>query len=268
MNQIPIRPTYPSRHPALKVLVTDDGSRTLVDPDTQIAFHSGCGAIAETRHVYLNNSMVATRLGLQKPTQVLEFGLGTGMAMFMTLDFAMSHNAPLTYVAIDRDWLSADVLPALILDQSLAKKDLVQQYSRWRSSISDWTTGQRHVWHVDDKCRIDIVIDDFAIAVSSLVSSNERFEAIYFDPFDPAESPEAWTPAITDAANELLTDDGYLTTYCVNRNVRDTFALSGFDVYRVPGPHGGKRQVMVASKTKLGSVGNANLKSKAWPPVD
>ena len=51
--------------------VTDDNSRTLIDPVTGVAFHSASGALAETRHVYLNNSGVKERLSQGDPTAVL-----------------------------------------------------------------------------------------------------------------------------------------------------------------------------------------------------
>ena len=65
------------------VQITDDDSRTLIDPVGEVAFHSGSGALAETRHVYLKNSGVSARLACGKNTSVLEIGLGTGLGMLL-----------------------------------------------------------------------------------------------------------------------------------------------------------------------------------------
>ncbi len=49
--------------------------------------------------------------------------------------------------------------------------------------------------------------------------------------------------------HRALRTGGKLDSYCVNRRVRDDLALAGFEVDRVPGPPGGKREVLVATKT-------------------
>ena len=46
------------------VQITDDNSRTLMHPETGVAFHSASGALAETRHVYLHNSGVQKKWNL------------------------------------------------------------------------------------------------------------------------------------------------------------------------------------------------------------
>ena len=58
------------------IQITDDGSRTLLNPASGIAFHSASGALAETLHVYLENSGVGEKLRQGIEVQVIEVGLG------------------------------------------------------------------------------------------------------------------------------------------------------------------------------------------------
>ena len=98
---IPDRKRLPIQFPDLEIQITDDGSRTLVRLSDGVAYHSGCGAWNETRHVYLGNSGVPEKFLRKEPCCVLEIGLGTGMAMLATLDEAISAECKLEYVAIE-----------------------------------------------------------------------------------------------------------------------------------------------------------------------
>jgi tRNA U34 5-methylaminomethyl-2-thiouridine-forming methyltransferase MnmC len=44
-----------------------------------------------------------------------------------------------------------------------------------------------------------------------------------------------------------LNADGRLVTYCVSRMVRERFREAGFDVHKLRGPCGGKREVLMAT---------------------
>ncbi len=82
-------------------MTTDDGSQTLIDNACGDSMHSGCGALAETQHVYLINSGVAAALEQRRSQSVLEIGLGTGLALLATAQLAERCRAPVQYVAIE-----------------------------------------------------------------------------------------------------------------------------------------------------------------------
>lgn len=274
----PIRETWNSPDPRWRVQLTDDGSRTLVNVETGIAFHSGCGAVSETCCVYLEHSGVADRIAQDKPSRVLEIGFGTGLGMLMTLDLVASVEAnqpshsKLEYIAIERDWLTAETTDSLQFEQNLNNAELVQNYLRWRRSVrqeeSTTTNDQAdqttlaYAWQPTANFNFEMLNVDFSKATTALLDRGctASFDAIYFDPFDPASNPDCWTIQVASVMRRLLTDGGRLVSYCVNRKVRDTFASAGFDVYRVAGPKGGKREVMIAMKTTDQNPGNPNLK--------
>ncbi len=94
---IPERATRPSSDPRWSIMTTDDGSQTLIDNACGDSMHSGCGALAETEHVYLINSGVAAALEQQRPQSVLEIGLGTGLALLATAQLAETCGAAVQY---------------------------------------------------------------------------------------------------------------------------------------------------------------------------
>ena len=121
----------------LVIQVTDDGSRTLMDHNQGVAFHSAAGARTETQHVYLDNSGVSDRIRQGLETRVLEIGLGTALGMLMTVDLAITAECGLQYQAWESDLLDADILESLNLGQSLQQAWLVDSFISWRRGEND-----------------------------------------------------------------------------------------------------------------------------------
>ncbi len=243
------RTTLSIGHPTLVVQITDDESRTLVDPQTHVAYHSGSGAMAETRHVYLINSGVDQRLSDGTATSVLEIGLGTGMALLATLDAAIAVDTPLSYTALENQWLDAGILRQLNLDRLVMQKAIVAQFLAWRGSLETPVPSGSYAWQAGPQQSVTVHHEDASVWAAE---ASDVYDAIYFDPFAPEANPELWQPSLVARMHAMLADGGRLVTYCVNRRVRDVFASVGFDVKRVRGPLGGKREVMIATKTEIG----------------
>ncbi len=234
----------PAADPSLLVEITDDGSRTLVRGDSLDTYHSSSGALAETRHVYLHNSGVTRRLAARQSTRVLEVGLGTGMAMLLTLDQALANRTPLHYEAIEIGWPSAEVLRELQPQHWGERPQLVADFLAWRETLADNVPLGDYRWHPADEIQVVVHIAD---ARSWEARSDEPFDAIYFDPFAPQRQPELWSAAVFTRLGQLLSPAGRLVTYCVSRDVREAMQHAGLQLTRVPGPPGGKREVLIAS---------------------
>ena len=281
---IPTRPTRPSPVDGYSIRTTDDGSDTVVidrveldvidrvEPDVidrvkldgvgEVAFHSGCGAVAESRHVYLQNSGVLSSIEDGVAVRLLEVGVGVGLNFLLTADAVRcrtedelnigDHDAPprLSYVGLDSNWLNASVINDLNHGQFLRNEDLrvamIEVYIGFDSSSTqthrsfDSACGNVSATFYDqsffDWCDVHAAVVD-------------PFDAIYFDPFDPATNPELWTTATFERLRDLTRPGGCLTTYCVKVSVRRAMQSAGWDVRRVPGPPGGKREVCVATRT-------------------
>ena len=241
----PSRKTIPLKDSELAVQVTDDQSRTLIFPGTNVSYHSGSGARSETQHVYLENSGVADRLRSGQPTSVLEIGLGTGMGMLLTLDLAQANDSALNYTAVENCWLAADLLSELQLERLVSQPALVERYLQWREEIGDPSLGREYRWHPTERQTISVAHQD---ALDWVQNDGGLYDAIFFDPFAPDTNPKVWQASFLTKLRRLLRNDGRLVTYSVGRAVRDAFHIAGFDVARVPGPPGGKREVMIATK--------------------
>ena len=246
---IPHRETTPTSVEGIWMQVTDDGSRTLVHQSSGDGSQSGCGAIAETRHVYLQNSGVADRLHNGIATSVLEIGLGTGMGLLVTVDAAAIAKTSLRYESWECNWLPADVLRELKLGDCLHDRKLAERFINFREAMPDPAINGCYRWECLPSISTTL---DISVQVGDVrqhrFDEKVKFDAIYFDPFDPNVNPDLWEPFFLERIQRLLTDDGRLVTYCCSRKVRDAMAAAGFKVHRVPGPTGGKREVLVATR--------------------
>lgn len=249
---IPDRLTVASPDRRWQIRITDDASPTLVQAATDDAMHSGCGALAETQHVYLAGSGVAQRLAAGQATRVLEVGFGSGMAWLLSADAALAHGTPLAYVGLENQLPPEPVIRQLDFGRFLRRPDLLDRYCRWLAAFPQTTevasaAPQTHTFQFETVC-LQLELGD---AVQWCLhgqrdESAPRFDAIYFDPYSPATSPRLWQQDIFAALRKLLASDGKLASYCVSRPVRDALAAAGYVVNKVPGPAGGKREVLLA----------------------
>ena len=244
----------PPKRPLLKIpgshrsiQVTDDNSRTLIDPVTGVAFHSASGALAETRHVYLNNSGVAASLASGNAVSVLEIGLGTGMGMLLSVDDATQGEAELEYHALELDWLPAPVLRQLDLQSGLKTPGLCESYLAWRETFGSTPARGSYQWQYNRGISVFIHHHD---ARQFRFAESVAFDAIFFDPFAPSVNHDLWTPDFLGRMHELLRSGGHLVTYCVNRRVKDALQSCDFEIKCLRGPVGGKREVMRATRSR------------------
>lgn len=94
-------------------------------------------------------------------------------------------------------------------------------------------------------------VSDYSKAVadhSRTIIAKSRFDVIYFDAFAPEKQPEMWSQELFDRLYVLLDTGGILTTYCAKGIVRRMLQSAGFIVERLPGPPGGKREILRARK--------------------
>lgn len=241
----PFRPIAEIDGCELVIQTTDDASPTLLDPQTRVAYHSASGAVSETRHVYLDNSGIASRLAGGIKSDVLEVGLGTGLGMLLTLDLAIRHGTTVHYTALENRMLTADILARLELGRPLGRPELARVFIDWRRSLGDTPPPGTYRCELTSAGQLTVEHGD---ARRWRGATPECFDAIYFDPFAPSVSPELWSREMLRVMHRVLRGSGRIVTYCVSRQVRDEFAAAGFLVQRVPGPRGGKREVLVATK--------------------
>ena len=228
----------------MRMVNTADGSRTLYSDSYEQTMHSHRGALTESRHVFLEGAGVAARLGRGDPTRVLEIGFGTGLNFFVTADLALTTHAPLDYVALERDLLSSQVVRELEYERGLEHKHLLQKFFRARDDLPEPPPAGRYAFHLAERVGLELRLGN----ATDVRLEPGQYDAVYLDAFSPDANPELWTEDFLERLYHALIPGGTLSSYCVKGAVRRRLQALGFTVQKRPGPPGGKREMLVATR--------------------
>jgi tRNA U34 5-methylaminomethyl-2-thiouridine-forming methyltransferase MnmC len=228
----------------MRPIQTADGSKTLHSERYAQTFHSDKGAVTESKHVFLESSEVAPKLRAGESVSVLEVGFGTGLNFFLTADAAIRHKAKLIYTALEQILLPSELIRQLGYQKHL-HSTVLESYLTFREALPHEVSEGRYGF--EQEClRLELLIGE---ATTQTFAANV-FDAIYQDAFSPDANPELWSEDFFRKLFDVLKPKGKLTTYSVKGDVRRTLQRVGFIVEKRPGPLGGKREMLVANKSR------------------
>lgn len=217
----------------LSIEKTSDGSPTLYRKDIDEHYHSIKGAVAESSHVYVD-------LGWRKALEhsehitVFEVGFGTGLNAALTAMAAEESRCATLYTTIELYPLSEEMVE--LFSDSLPEelRDIITKIhaAEWNKpvEISSYFT----IWKI---------LGDF-----TSIELPVRPDVVYFDAFAPDKQPQMWEESIFRRLYDVMTEEAYLTTYCAKGSIRRMLNDIGFITERMPGPPGGKREVLRAKR--------------------
>lgn len=217
----------------IQIEQTADGSQTLFVPELNEHYHSIKGALTESEHIFI-------RMGLKHSSveapHVLEIGFGTGLNAFLTLLTADTDQRNIHYTTLER----YPVTPALI--EQLTYPELICPERK-----DDFQALHQAAWNTDVQLTPYFTLHKVETDFTSYTFP-ATYDVIYFDAFAPEKQPEMWTQSLFDTLCQQLNPQGILTTYCAKGAVRRMLQAAGFTVERLPGPPGGKREILRATK--------------------
>ena len=197
-------------------------------PELNEHYHSVKGARTESLHIFIDMGLKA--VSTTHP-QVLEIGFGTGLNALLTLEAAEADKRPVHYTGIELyplAWEEVDVLK--YSDNPLFK------------------TLHSVPWEEDVAITPYFTLKKIREDARKAVNTKRSFDVIYFDAFAPEKQPEMWDEALFRNLYTSMNAGGVLTTYCAKGIIRRMLQSVGFKVERLPGPPGGKREILRASK--------------------
>ena len=214
---------------------TDDGSQTIAVPGLQVSYHSKHGAIQESMHVFINAGLKPL-LNTKETIQIFEMGFGTGLNALLTLQQAIQKHQKIDYTAVELFPLEKSIYEQLdytsqLNNTALQSYFMLMHHCKWGEYIDI------HPFLTLYKSKISLV--NF--------STNQLFDIIYFDAFDPAAQSELWTQNIFEKLFSILLPGGILVTYSSKGSVRRAMQAADFLVEKLTGPVG-KREIVRANK--------------------
>lgn len=218
-----------------EIQLTADGSKTLFVEELDEHYHSTKGALTESQHIFIN-------MGLKecdKPQiSVLEIGFGTGLNAMLTLLYANERQQQISYTGLEKFPLE----PSVIDELEYGSHYFAQQQALFRQlHTAAWDADVAITpYFTLHKCCVDF----------TTYRHSRHYDVIYFDAFAPEKQPEMWSESLFTRLYHSLNPGGILTTYCAKGVVRRMMQSIGFVVERIPGPPGGKREILRARKPK------------------
>jgi len=215
-----------------KLVITNDGSHSIFNPEVNETYHSKHGAIVEAEYVFIKNGLLVEK---KKQFNILEVGFGTGLNALLTAQKAQQKEITINYHGIELYPVAKESYSQLNFTELIGeeKSKLLQLHE------CEWE--KEHV--INNFFRLtknEIALENY--------TSKTKFDIIYFDAFSPEKQPELWTAEVFQNMYNLLNEDGFLVTYCAKGVVKRTMKAVDFEIIVLDGPPG-KRQMTRANKT-------------------
>lgn len=214
------------------VLITDDGSQTLVSEEFGELYHSRRGAVTESKHVFLQEGFeVAVQ---EKPSlSIGEIGLGSGLNALLTAYKARETGIRVQYHAIEAFPPPTEVV------ENLFQADWNPE-TRWLSQIHGSVEGETMSLHPHFQFT-------WIKGLWPGINPFHQLDLLYYDAFAPSCQPEMWDHLALLAAWTALKPGGFLVTYCAKGSFKRELKAIGFEVQNPPGAPG-KREMTRAVK--------------------
>jgi tRNA U34 5-methylaminomethyl-2-thiouridine-forming methyltransferase MnmC len=215
------------------IVVSGDGSHTLISPHFNTSYHSLNGSVTESQIVFIQSGLDYLKSKSFDDIKVFEMGFGTGLNALLSLIWARTNHIKIEYHSIEAYPISSALAMQLNYGQIYnADADYIHLHQ------ADWN----HSCHIDPNFTIHkyrCMMEEF--------ESLAKFDVIYYDAFSPTDQPNLWDEGMMCKMYQLLLDDGILVTYCAKGSFKRALKSAGFNVENLPGPPG-KREITRAVK--------------------
>lgn len=216
----------------IKIIITGDGSHSLLNEALDETYHSRHGAVQESLYVFIEKGFNDI-LEKQNPESmaILEVGFGTGLNALLTLAEATKKNINVSYTSIETYPINREVWETLNHPDPLGLFYELHQcpWEKW----------------VEINPYFKLLKREQSLQHVELVP--EQFELVYFDAFAPNKQPEMWELPMLEKVVKALKPGGIFITYCAKGQLKRDLKALGMVVESLPGPPG-KREMVRAVK--------------------
>ncbi len=218
----------------ISVIFTDDNSMSLQNCTLNESYHSGFGALQESKHVFVKNGL--DNFIDNNEISILEFGFGTGLNALLALEFAEKNKIKINYFSIEKYPVELKYI------KRLNYHELVPKFGARFIDLhkSDWDKELE----ISEFFRLTKIENDF---LETKLPSN--IDLVFFDAFSPETQPELWTQELFTDIYKHMNNNALLTTYSAKGIVKQALRNAGFTVKRLIGPIG-KHHILNAVKDK------------------
>ncbi len=221
---------------------TEDGSYTLNSNtihDKSETMHTYHGAFTESMEKFVKPAQLEDK----KEVKILDICSGIGYNASASIE-NLDNNVK---IHIDMVEISEETLGAALFIKSPVKscdiiKRAIENYLFEKGILGFKFLKEE----IPERINVNIYIGDARNVIQDL--DNEKYDAIFLDPFSPSKSPELYSLEFFLQLKNLLRKDGLILTYTSAAPVRCAMVLAGLHIGE--GPHFGRKSGgTVASKS-------------------
>ncbi len=218
-----------------------DGSHTLYSEKFGQFYHNPNGAIAESWHIFFDQSNLRERLAAHEPVRILEVGFGTGLNLLLLCDLMarVGSRSEVVFQSVEAWPVSAQIVVqfnyAGFLEAFDGASRLVGIFEQLGSGSVDM--------EFTEKVRVRVHRGLF----ESMNPVETGFQYVFHDAFSPGVNPDLWTVEVFERIYGWCEDGAWLTTYCAATRARNAMRQAGWEVNKAPGALG-KREMTIARK--------------------
>jgi tRNA U34 5-methylaminomethyl-2-thiouridine-forming methyltransferase MnmC len=217
----------------VEIILTEDGSHTLHIPELKEHYHSIFGAIAESRHVFIEAGLRQVLKNNTGEINILEVGFGTGLNALLTVLEASLSDSSVKYTALE----------TFPLPQQLWSKLNYPEQIRDIKAKEIFQFLHQCDWNVENEIIPGFFITKVEKSLEDFNAAGMLYNLIYFDAFAPDVQAELWTDEIFRKISGMTAKGGILVTYSCKGSVRRALKAAGFAVEKIPGPKGKREMV-------------------------
>jgi tRNA U34 5-methylaminomethyl-2-thiouridine-forming methyltransferase MnmC len=223
--------------PDIKLIVTSDGSHSLLNETLNETYHSVHGAIQESLHVFIKNGL-SYYLEKHSPSvvSIFEVGFGTGLNALLSVKAMQNTNITARYVSIEAFPIGEGLWSGLNYTSTLGCDDtfaLLHQ-SPWEKVIQ---ISERF-----ELLKLHTPLEKVQLTDSS-------FDLVFFDAFAPNKQPELWTVEMLRKVVSAMKSNGVFVTYSAKGQLKRDLKELGLNVETLAGPPGKKEMVRAVKPT-------------------
>ena len=212
----------------LKIVRTNDGSDTIYNKALD-KYHFN-GSIKESEHVYINAGLDrVVNNKKNNSVSILEIGLGTGLNVLLTINYAKQKNMKIFYHAIEPFPLENSILKKLNFSRKIKEFD-IKIFEKIHNSKSQTVT----------KLSNNFKFKRSINRLEEISLKKEKYDLIFFDAFAPSKQPDIWDKKNFSNIKYAMRREGVIVTYSSTKRLKGILKNLKFKIEILAGPMGKK----------------------------
>jgi tRNA U34 5-methylaminomethyl-2-thiouridine-forming methyltransferase MnmC len=214
-----------------EIILTKDGSHSLLNKDMNETYHSIHGALQESVHVFIRHGLEYFLQSNQpESVSILEIGFGTGLNALLTIQHVLKNQFRCRYTSLEAFPIGEETWTKLNYAEALNMKDPFSQI-------------HQAAWNAPVDVLPDFQFSKLHTTLQEVELKPQSFDLIYFDAFAPSKQPEMWTFDMLEKVVKAMKPGGVFVTYCAKGQLKRDLKSLELTVETLDGPPGKKEMV-------------------------